>query len=121
MCCLPATPSPRIHSSAAAGTAMESAKRSRRMGSGRRKYSRSIRCASFFVVRPRAITRVRQKHSESQCHYGVHTAEQQQRQRERHVNQQPAVQQAVELLLAGELLVFSADVFQVLGGLLPGG
>ena len=67
-----------------------------------------MRWASCLVVRVRA-----KRHLIPQCHYCVDCAEQNQSERNRDVEQQPAVQPMMQALLARELARFVANVFQI--------
>src|SRR5262245_54752893 len=69
-----------------------------------------MRWASFFVVRVRMSGGVAQRHD------GVDGTEQDQRERERDVEKEPAVEPVVQALLAEKLAGFVADVLQVVEG-----
>src|SRR5882757_8025405 len=97
------------HPRAIAGTATDSQKRQRRNGCGRAKYCRSMRLASFLVVR---VRRSIVQFSKLQGHYCMHSSQQQQRIRKGNVHEEPSVENLVQAALFVELPFLLANVFQ---------
>ena len=67
-----------------------------------------MRCASFLLVLVRPAISIPERH------YGVDAAQHQQCDGKRNMHQQPGVEPMVEAALAAELVLFCADIFQII-------